>query len=801
MAVADALELELDEEPRGAEHDEGHGFLFDEDAVELKDAASLERLEPIDGYAGVPGSAAFSAGRAGGRGVAQRKRRGYDRSQRLEAMRAQTRQCASVALAGCGLLCVLVAVIVLAVALGQRKTEASTGELKTLAPQRPTAHPSSPAGAAGPGPGPAPSIPGTTHRLVMSGPLRTATVGENNVWYGPFTFGAPALINAFLPIANMSFVHHLVVYKAGADDSAPGYKGFGELPRAVFSDDSVVFAWARTGQSSPWSFSYDRGTGVFVGPHSDAESLFFNIHYEVPAAVARESAEGRASIQVGLDLTLTPLGEEAAATIARCARAAAGAAAGADCARAPVGITVEILANSGFELPADTADVDVTHTCRLRRDVTLFAYRNHGHEAGRLWVTELVRDGVALGAVVNRTVQDPQVFWKMPFGGVQLLAGDLLTLHCHYDTRGRSYMTGVGGDLSKGEEMCNFYAAFYPLRLDGDRGMCDEASRPTPKVHRPDAAWPSLRDPSLPAWTAAGMGQVASAAVSPDGSVVYVAARRGNDYFSSQVLAKPAIFALDAATGRKLRELGAGLFVAPHGLQVDASGRFLWATDSSQSLIFKLDAQTGAVLLRLGEAFQEADDERHFGRPTDVAVDPERDEVYVSDGYANTRVAVLNATSGQLLRRWGQGPGSGRTELNIPHGVAFDSRRRRVLVADRENCRVNVYSPTGELEDQWSGSAHCKDPVADAQLQAKQPWLFHLGAVAYSRRLDIVLTVEGDQVVKRRPDTGAVVSSYGAPGELLWPHDVDIAADAVEPAFYVAQLYGFSLTKFTAQQA
>jgi hypothetical protein len=150
MAVADATELEIDEEPRGAEHDEGHGFLFDEDAVELKDAVSPQGLEPMDGYAGVPGSAASSAGRAGGHGLAQRKRRGYDRSQRLEAMRAQTRQCASVALAGCGLLCVLVVVIVLAVALGQRKTGASTGEL------RPTAHPSSRRARPAPAPAPAP---------------------------------------------------------------------------------------------------------------------------------------------------------------------------------------------------------------------------------------------------------------------------------------------------------------------------------------------------------------------------------------------------------------------------------------------------------------------------------------------------------------------------------------------------------------------------------------------------------------------------------------------------------------------
>jgi DNA-binding beta-propeller fold protein YncE len=86
-----------------------------------------------------------------------------------------------------------------------------------------------------------------------------------------------------------------------------------------------------------------------------------------------------------------------------------------------------------------------------------------------------------------------------------------------------------------------------------------------------------------------------------------------------------------------------------------------------------------------------------FNRPTNVAVAP-NGELYVSDGYGNCRVHRFSA-SGELLQSWGT-PGTGAGEFNLPHGI-WVLPDERVLVADRENDRIQVFSPSGEYITEW----------------------------------------------------------------------------------------------------
>ncbi len=48
---------------------------------------------------------------------------------------------------------------------------------------------------------------------------------------------------------------------------------------------------------------------------------------------------------------------------------------------------------------------------------------------------------------------------------------------------------------------------------------------------------------------------------------------------------------------------------------------------------------------------------------------------------------------------WGE-PGTGPGQFMLPHGVWLDSRGR-VLVADRQNDRVKVFTWSGEFIAQW----------------------------------------------------------------------------------------------------
>jgi len=86
-----------------------------------------------------------------------------------------------------------------------------------------------------------------------------------------------------------------------------------------------------------------------------------------------------------------------------------------------------------------------------------------------------------------------------------------------------------------------------------------------------------------------------------------------------------------------------------------------------------------------------------FNRPTNLAVAPSGD-LYVTDGYGNSRVHQF-APSGTLIRSWGT-PGTGPGEFRLPHGIAVLADGR-VLVADRENDRIQLFDPHGRYLDEW----------------------------------------------------------------------------------------------------
>jgi len=147
----------------------------------------------------------------------------------------------------------------------------------------------------------------------------------------------------------------------------------------------------------------------------------------------------------------------------------------------------------------------------------------------------------------------------------------------------------------------------------------------------------------------------------------------------------------DGATGRFLREWGADRFAMPHGLTVDGHDN-VWVTDVALQQVFEFSPE-GKLLMVLGERGVAGADERHFNRPTDIAVLPDG-SFYVSDGYRNTRV-VKFSPEGKFLFQWGA-PGTGPGEFNTPHALAVDGAGR-VYVADRENDRVQVFDARGRF--------------------------------------------------------------------------------------------------------
>ena len=91
---------------------------------------------------------------------------------------------------------------------------------------------------------------------------------------------------------------------------------------------------------------------------------------------------------------------------------------------------------------------------------------------------------------------------------------------------------------------------------------------------------------------------------------------------------------------------------AEHGLFVDLEGN-VWVTGNGHvALKFSHD---GKFLLQIGELWKTngSNDRRLLGNPTDLAVDPATNELYIADGYNNRRVIVFDAETGAYKRHWG----------------------------------------------------------------------------------------------------------------------------------------------------
>ena len=151
--------------------------------------------------------------------------------------------------------------------------------------------------------------------------------------------------------------------------------------------------------------------------------------------------------------------------------------------------------------------------------------------------------------------------------------------------------------------------------------------------------------------------------------------------------------------GRFVKAFGdEGLFESAHSVTIDTQG-FLWVTDSAAHVVHKFSPE-GRVLMTLGRKGVAGDNTSRdlFNQPNHVAIAPNGD-IYVSDGYVNARV-VHFSKDGKFLRMIGGVKGSQPGQLQLPHGVALDSRGR-ILVNDSDNKRVSVFDKEGRFVETW----------------------------------------------------------------------------------------------------
>jgi DNA-binding beta-propeller fold protein YncE len=191
------------------------------------------------------------------------------------------------------------------------------------------------------------------------------------------------------------------------------------------------------------------------------------------------------------------------------------------------------------------------------------------------------------------------------------------------------------------------------------------------------------------------LGLVSTLAVTPDG-VVVVAARNG-----------PPITTFDPE-GKFIGAWPAASASDPHGVNIAPDGSVVLVDRDAHEVQFATleGHRSGALGVRHQPRFQAP-----FNHPTSAFVANDG-ECYVADGYGNSMVHRFDS-NGRHVSSWGR-PGEGAGEFSTPHSIWID-RRERVLVADRENNRVQLFSRDGDYIDSWYGFYHPMDISEDEE--------------------------------------------------------------------------------------
>ncbi|XP_035391125.1 peptidyl-glycine alpha-amidating monooxygenase B isoform X4 [Electrophorus electricus] len=533
----------------------------------------------------------------------------------------------------------------------------------------------------------------------------------------PVPTSREAYIVDFVPHASMDTAHHMLLYGCRAPYSTKGFWDCGTEQGTCQDEAKIMYAWARN--APPTNLPKD--VGFKVGGDTQITYFVLQLHYGDVNSFRDHHRDCS-----GLTLRMTSKPQ-------------------------PYVAGMYLMMSLDTVIPpgktVTNADIACTY---LSYPMYPFAFRTHTHRLGKVVSGYRIRNGQWM-LIGRQSPQLPQAFYPVS-NAIDVRYGDTLAARCVFTGEGRTGKTRIGG--TSNDEMCNFYIMYYmdnkhavPYMDCMDhgtsglfRGIPAEASVPIPvspdklvsmvhgSAHRDGEDDSELKQPKrdeeeVPDQGAhleekAGwpevqlqLGQVSGLAL--DSSENLIIFHRGdhrwgvNSFDSNAIYQQKAlgpiqqstILVVDPVKGSVLKASGRNMFYLPHGITTDKDNNY-WVTDVALHQVLKLSRDgKDTLLLTLGEAFVPGSDHGHFCQPTDVAVDPDTGNVYISDGYCNARVLKFSP-EGKYLTHWGAGylDRRRRGPFRIPHSLAFAPDKRELLVADRENGRVQCFmADTGEF--------------------------------------------------------------------------------------------------------
>jgi len=318
-------------------------------------------------------------------------------------------------------------------------------------------------------------------------------------------------------------------------------------------------------------------------------------------------------------------------------------------------------------------------------------------------------------------------------------------------------------------------------------------------------------------------GEVAGIAVNSKHHIFILS--RGNTTGPAYGAAAAQLLEFDPS-GNFVREIGHNLYAwsFAHAVRVDREDN-IWVADKGSDVVVRFDPE-GRVVMVFGRKEEASDEGAHplehpkpplppidgmFRQVTDMAWDSD-DNVYISDGYINSRVAKYDR-DGNWVKTWGE-PGSGPGQFNTLHSIIAD-KQNHIYVADRGNRRIQVFDTSGKLLKiiQIDVPAPANAPVAidnrpaesgdnagstagaDALMRPGAPWAMCItpGPTQYI----YVADAYPGRIYKLTTD-GRVLGWLGGSGKVLkkfaWIHAL---ACPSENELYVAELLNWRAQKLT----
>uniref|UniRef100_A0A670YHC5 Peptidylglycine alpha-amidating monooxygenase n=1 Tax=Pseudonaja textilis TaxID=8673 RepID=A0A670YHC5_PSETE len=521
-----------------------------------------------------------------------------------------------------------------------------------------------------------------------------------------------AYVVDFKPHASMDTVHHMLLFGCNSPASDNGYWNCDGGTCTDTSD--ILYAWARNAPPT----RLPKGVGFKVGGETGSKYFVLQVHYG-DVGVFKDKHKDCSGVTLHLTNQKQPL--------------IAG---------------MYLMMSVDTVIPPGEKEVNADIACHYKMyPMHPFAYRVHTHHLGKVVSGYRVRDG-QWTPIGHQSPQLPQAFYPVE-NPVEIKYGDILAARCVFTGEGRSSETYIGGTAR--DEMCNFYIMYYMeakyavssmictqnIKPEIFKSIPQEANIPIPVkpdmtmmahghneeiknegmgmiIQQPKREEEEILDQGLKIEEVADwpgitlkLGQVSGLALDPNNNLVIF--HRGdhvwdaNSFNSSYVyqqkglgpIKENTILVVEASTSTILRSTGRNMFYLPHGLSIDNNGNY-WVTDVALHQVFKL-ASNGAEspLLTLGRALQPGSDNYHFCQPTDVAVDPATGNIYVSDGYCNSRI-VQFSPNGIFVMQWGEETSVGHAkpgQFSIPHSLTLASDFGQLCAADRENGRIQCFKP------------------------------------------------------------------------------------------------------------